>query len=183
MPFVLTHDLAEQGFVTLAISYFALTPSPGPDPGSFDGAPPEATAAAFPTWLQVVGDGTKFLQDQPGVNPARIALVGWSRGAQVALRSATRDWRYRAVVEISGQVPEPIRADVARLPPVLILHGTDDRTNPVANAFGLRDALEAAGQPYEIEIYPNGDHFWRDQQGRVGFNRIVTFLRHALAVE
>jgi dienelactone hydrolase len=183
MPFVLTRDLAEQGFVTLAISYFALTPSPGPDPGSFDGSPPEAYTAAFPTWLQVVGDGVTFLQSQPEVDPARIGLVGWSRGAQVGLRSAIRDGRYSAVVEISGQVPEQIRADAARLPRLLILHGTDDQTNAVAHAFGLRDALEAAGHPYEIEIYPNGDHFWRDQQGQVGFNRIVTFLRQTLAAE
>jgi len=183
MPFDLVRDLAAEGFVTLGISYFALTPAPGTDPESFNGAPPEAYAAALPTWLQVVHDGVTVLQDQPEVDPRRIGLVGWSRGGQVGLQAAVQDPRYGAMVSIASQVTEPILTGAAALPPVLILHGTADQTNPLQHAFALRDALDAAGRPAELLIYPNGDHFWREQQGRAGFERLADFLRLALTSE
>jgi dienelactone hydrolase len=183
MPFALVPDLAAQGFVTLGIRYFALTPSPGPDPESFSGAPPEAYAAALPTWLQVVHDGVTALGAQPEVDPTRLGLVGWSRGGQVGLQAAAQDPRYGVIVAISSQVTEPILAGVSALPPILILHGTADQTNPVGNAFALRDALEAAGHPYDWMLYPNGDHFWRDQQGQEGFDRLVDFLRQTLITD
>lgn len=184
MPIWLPRDLAAQGFVALGISYFALTPAPGPDPGMFTGAPPEAIADAFPTWMQVVTDGVTFLRGQPDVDPTRIGLVGWSMGTRLGLRHALRDHRYSVVVAISwGAREEAIPAGVAELPPVLILHGDADANAPVSRAFALRDALDAAGRPYELEIYPNGDHYWRDQQGRDGFDRLVAFLWQTLEME
>ena len=186
MPIRLPRDLAAQGFVTIAVNYFALTPSPGPNPGSFVDAPPQAYVDGLPIWLQIVSDGVSVLQSRPEVDPNRIGVVGWSGGAQVGLRSALQDHRYHAVVEMSvgannlPPVDDAIRASTARLPPVLILHGYADETNPVTNAFALRDAMEATGRQHELEVYEAGDHYWRGQQGRDGFDRILVFLRQTL---
>ncbi len=43
-------------------------------------------------------------------------------------------------------------------PPVLILHGTADKTVPVADSEALAAAMKAAGAPHELVIIPDAPH-------------------------
>lgn len=45
-------------------------------------------------------------------------------------------------------------------PPAFIAHSQDDQTVPVADSEMYHDALEQAGVPVEMHIYPEGGHGW-----------------------
>ena len=74
--------LAEAGLAVLAVSYFR---SPG-QPHALEDIPLEGFAKAI-----------DWLARQPEVDPARIGIVGGSKGAEAALLVASRDRRIRAV--------------------------------------------------------------------------------------
>src|SRR5437763_1634317 len=62
----------------------------------------------FPEWLRTISQAMAYIRGRPGIDPDRVALLGVSLGAFLALSIAT-DFaaRIRAVVEISGGMPEP----------------------------------------------------------------------------
>jgi dipeptidyl aminopeptidase/acylaminoacyl peptidase len=72
------------------------------------------------------------------------------------------------------RIRSSVREVSALKTPLLILHGDQDKNVPVAQAYLLRDALKAAGKPFEIRIYPGLDHSLR---GAAAFQDILEFLR------
>jgi len=61
--------------------------------------------------------------------------------------------------------------------PLLILHGTADRSVPVLQTFKLTDALVRAGKPFDVTIYPGEEHaFVRARTWRDAFARIEEFF-------
>jgi dienelactone hydrolase len=72
-----------QGYATLALAYFG----EGGLPKQLQEIP-----------LEYFSRGLDWLARQPGVDPARIGVVGGSKGAEAALLLASRDRRVRAVV-------------------------------------------------------------------------------------
>src|SRR5438874_5523755 len=95
----------------------------------------------FPEWLRTISQAMAYIRGRPGIDPDRVALLGVSLGAFLALSIAT-DFaaRIRAVVEISGGMPEPSLSAVgSNFPPTLILHGDDDTVVPVSMAHQLKN--------------------------------------------
>lgn len=82
MPAAARH-LAENGFMTLHLAYFAL---PGL-PSDLELVP-----------IEYLQRGVSWLQAQPGVSRDWLAIVGVSKGAEAALVLATLDTRIKAVV-------------------------------------------------------------------------------------
>ncbi|WP_194896830.1 alpha/beta hydrolase family protein [Catenulispora pinisilvae] len=68
-----------------------------------------------PDWEHVVGPVLDFLTRQPGVDPARIALLGVSLGGFLAPRAAGYEPRLAAVVAVDG-VFDAVSALTAHLP-------------------------------------------------------------------
>ena len=111
------------------------------------------------------------------------------RIASVCLASLWgRSWRWRsprsiprvkAVVEFFGGLPEELQG-VPRMPPVLILHGEDDRVVPVSEAVKLQQLLERTGTPYEIKLYPGAGHVLNGLQFMDAGRRAVQFLNKHL---
>jgi dipeptidyl aminopeptidase/acylaminoacyl peptidase len=64
--------------------------------------------------------------------------------------------------------------------PVLFLHGADDRRVPIKHAEGMRDALKAAGKPYEWVVYNGEGHGFMKPENRLDyFQKMEAFLaRH-----
>jgi len=80
--------------------------------------------------------------------PDRLALLGFSQGAMLALQVAPRRARPVAgVVAISGRLlrPERLAAEAVSKPPVLLIHGDQDPVVPFGDMARAGDALVAAG--------------------------------------
>jgi dipeptidyl aminopeptidase/acylaminoacyl peptidase len=53
--------------------------------------------------------------------------------------------------------------------PVLFVHGADDRRVPIKHAEGMRDALKAAGKPYEWVVYNGEGHGFLKPENRLDY--------------
>ena len=112
--------------------------------------------------------GLDVLAKHPRVDPARIALMGFSRGGQAALyASLTRFHKMwnKSGVEFAAYIPfYPDCAttfvgdtDVARRP-IRIFGGTPDDYNPIALCKAYAERLKAAGREVQVTEYPNAPH-------------------------
>ncbi|HEX2727020.1 MAG TPA: dienelactone hydrolase family protein [Beijerinckiaceae bacterium] len=163
--------LAAAGYHVLLVRYFERTGGNG----RADWARLRDDA---PLWVETVRDAVGHVARQPGVDADRIAVVGFSLGASLALAAAGKDPRIKAVVDVFG--PFPSGADnAARTPPVLILHGARDRVVPVEHAHRLEALLKARGVPHEVTIYPDQGHGFFGAAQIDAASRILGFLgRH-----
>ena len=101
--------------------------------------------------VQSVNDLNAFLDgliEDEGLEPAALALVGFSQGAMMSLHIAPRrDQAVAGVVAISGRllVPELLAAETKVKPPVLLVHGDRDEVVPFEDMGLAGDALSKAG--------------------------------------
>ncbi len=112
----------------------------------------------------------RLLGEVPGVDRGRLALVGYSMGAYVAVMAAAEEPAARAVVLAAGgdlpertplahlvrRVADPLRA-VGRLHgrPLLMVHGRQDRTVLPAQAERL---FAAASEPKTLRWWDAGHY-------------------------
>lgn len=135
----------------------------------------------FPLWMKTLWDAISFVETQPAVDGARIALVGFSLGAYLSLANSAIDPRVKAVVEFFGGMPKEMNFFMRRLCPTLILHGEADLTVPVEEAYRLQRLLEKKEIAYEIKIYFGAGHGFEDQTiWRDAGPRSLEFLRKYL---
>ncbi len=100
-----------------------------------------------------------FLLRQPEVDPARIAVMGLSRGGSGALASASQTAPFRAAV---GVYPLLADIEVDNRIPVLVVSGRDDG---IALPRYVREAqrrAEAEGRPFESRILAGAAHGFDD---------------------
>ena len=163
--------LAGQGYSVFVVHYFDRTGTLWADR--------DTTRSNFPVWMGTIGDGITFAAQHASVDANRIGLLGFSLGAYLALSVASLEPRVKAVVEFFGGVPEDLHG-FTRMPPVLILHGEQDRVVPVSEAMRLRELLERTGTPHEIKLYPDAGHGFGVLQWIDAGQRTVQFLRKYL---
>lgn len=133
----------------------------------------------FPTWMRTIRDAITYATMQPGVDPERVGLLGFSLGGFLALSIASLDERVKAVVEYFGGLPEEF-AGTKRMPPVLILHGEADSVVPVAEARKLDRVLRVLEVPYEKQIYPGAGHGFTGMTMVDSAQRTLAFLQKYL---
>jgi acetyl esterase/lipase len=80
-------------------------------------------------------------------------LIGMKNGDAFEHSGVFRLFPERRLRELS-----PIHHIDDRLPPVLIFHGGQDRTVHVRQSERYAAALEEAGRPVDLVVYPEGDH-------------------------
>jgi pimeloyl-ACP methyl ester carboxylesterase len=162
-------DLCYAGLAVSLPGYGATEVPPGMDP--------EIT-------LNVVLDAVSLVKKLPWINPKRLYLYGYSRGAffasllanriegikGVVLQSGAYDlnrfyqdtlW-FRSMLNPNGEENPKLISILPEIPtwhaPTLILHGEKDFLVSVQQANLLRDSLEAANKPYRFVLYPNNGH-------------------------
>jgi phospholipase/carboxylesterase len=110
-----------------------------------------------------------------GLDDGRMALVGMSQGAMVALHVGLRRARApAAIVGYSGMLlagPELVREIRAR-PPVLLVHGEADPIVPVGALDAAAIGLRAVGVAVETERRPGVGHAIDE----IGFARAAALL-------
>jgi carboxymethylenebutenolidase len=116
----------------------------------------------YPQWLATIGDALEHLRSRPKVDAGRIALLGISLGAFLALSAGVNAAnRIKAIVEISGGMPEDYAHEVSgNFPPTLILHGTGDSVVPVSQAQSLDQLLTRAHVPHSLELLEGQGHWF-----------------------
>ena len=106
----------------------------------------------------------QWLAAQPGVDAARLGLIGWSHGGSAVLATLQRG---QAEVAASAVQPafavayypgctDPLRQRWQPTTPLLMLLGGADDWTPAAPCEAL--ARQAGGPPVQVETYPGAYH-------------------------
>jgi dienelactone hydrolase len=175
--------LADSGFVALAINYYAET---GRD---------TAWGQSIHMWLDwqaAIGSAAEYLRSLPTVSSDRLGLIGFSRGAFLAISVASTIPGVKAVVDFYGGIntsTNSLENQVRNFPPLLILHGDADTIVPIQFAYVLLDAGTKAGGDVEMHIYPGAQHAFNatyspgydSEATSDSYRRAVEFLRRRLS--
>ena len=149
--------LAEAGYVAFALDMFGkgkVTTHPADAEAFVTEATkdPEAMAARFNAALDL-------LKQDPRVDTARLAAIGYCFGGSVVLDQARAGADFKAVVSFHGGLgtshpaqPGKVRARV------LALTGGADPMNPSETVAGFKKEMTAAGARFEVISYPGAKH-------------------------
>ncbi len=119
----------------------------------------------------------------PQLDPARMAIWGWSNGGSMSLYALTHSGRFKAVISVAPVTSQrnydsiyterymglpkenakgyddSIVSAAGNLRGVLLLaHGTSDDNVHLQNTIQMTDALIKAGKPFRLMLYPNKTH-------------------------
>ena len=158
-------ELRKAGFATLTYDSFAARGTTGAALQGSSGYLPPGVADAYAA--------LRLLSGQPRIDPDRIAIIGFSYGAEVAhltafetLRSALNPGPGRFAAHVAfypgGTFGAIAEANAYTGSPVLMLLGEKDDNLPVAKIENYLAYARAAGTPAPIEtlIYPGAYHAW-----------------------
>src|SRR5262245_58444289 len=188
----LATEFARLGYVGLALSMRGWPPSGGVDDCGL--RQPDDIAAAL-AWLAA----------QPGVDPDRLAVFGYSQGGQVALLAGTRSPRVRAIVAYypvtdverwkatttfpnipdyivsvcepgGSELRSPVLQAAHLTAPVLLVHGDADTRVPTEQSFLMRDALHQAGRAAQLVLVPGAVHGFTVDQDATSRSALLSFL-------
>lgn len=143
--------LAGQGTVVFLVHYFNRT-------GTLFVAGDDKIVRLSELWTDTVRDGVAYAMGHPRVREGSVGLFGYSLGAYLAVAESARNPRVGVVAELSGGIFGRLRGKLARLPPLLILHGREDERVPVSNAIELEQTARRLGARPQIHIYENEGH-------------------------
>lgn len=145
--------LAQEGYVVVAPDTYR---------GKTTGWIPRAIFLRVTTQMEeVVGDLDAvfaWLAGQQDVDPERIAVMGFCYGGDAALQYSLAYPRAAGTGIFYGSlVTDP--AQLQRLPgPVLGIFGEEDASIPLSEVNAFQVALDAAGIPNQITVYPGVGH-------------------------
>ena len=81
-------------------------------------------------------------------------------------RQSSAIWEFHSAIKHGGVIP-----------PMLILHGEQDKRVPLEQARGMRRALQSAGLPYEFVVYPREGHVISERQHLIDMGeRVLRFV-------
>jgi alpha/beta superfamily hydrolase len=108
----------------------------------------------------------EWLTAQPGVDPARLFVAGYSFGARVTLAMAATDPRLCGFIAVA---PPVLHGEWPSLQssrgPKLFLCGEHDSHAPLEV---LADRVRSLPEPKRLLIFPDTDHFFVGQERAVG---------------
>lgn len=173
--------LAQQGYVVIAPDTYR-----------------NQTTAQIPRaiWLRVTVPEERVMQDlqaafdyikgQADVDAGRIAVVGFCYGGEMALQHALRNPELAATVVFYGSPvtdPQGLGALAQTKHPVLGIFAEQDQQIPPAEAQAFQRALDAAGIPNDVTVYPGVGHAFVQPEAvaeggaaRDAWDRMIRFL-------
>jgi dienelactone hydrolase len=136
----------EHGFTVLLLHYLEASESS------------TATDDSYDAWVGAVAELIGICESSPDSKGRRIALLGYSQGAEVTLAAGSQLVPVGAIAEWYGGLPDKYFYNFKGMPPLLILHGENDRNIPVINATQLVQLCAMKKLVCENHIYPSEGH-------------------------
>lgn len=93
-----------------------------------------------------------------GLPPEKLALVGFSQGAMLALHVGLHRPQCAGVVAYSGAFLEDLNEAILARPPVLLIHGAEDQVVSALFAQIAKGRLESHNVPVTLSVLPHLDH-------------------------
>lgn len=153
-------DLAAHGYLALAMDYHG---------GEvFFNRPDAMLARVMPLLanverMQAIGRAAlDVLLAQPGVDPNRIAALGYGAGGQVVLELARIGVAFRAIAVVHPAFPDAKTEDWTDVTGTLLMcTGSEDPLCTPQQVLTFGHALQKAGVDWRVNIYGGAEHaFW-----------------------
>lgn len=189
----MTEDLARRGFVGISMVHRGY-------PGS------EGCMEYGKGEVADIGNLTEILMAEPFIDPAKMGIMGYSRGAHNAVLALERYSCFSAgvlwstpvdmidhvgvnpwIAEMFGGLPDEvpqeyrIRSSIHFVDgincPVLLIHGEEDDVIPVRHTVRMAEALEKLHKPFELKLVPGEGHTWSQGGFERNWRLTVDFFR------
>lgn len=159
--------LSDKGYVVIMPNYLGVTSDPE-----------DRRNAAI--WRQVVVDGAVWAGTLPGVDPARVGTMGFSRGGWLACDAGLTEANVKAVVGIASG--GNLRAEqMRRKPPVLLIYASGDPIVPPRVTRAWERTLKDAQVPVETYVVDSPRHVLQANEWHLVFDTAHAFFRRTLA--
>ena len=111
-------------------------------------------------WSQASGEAVRFLGTQPGVDPQKVVLWGYSLGGYLATDGSLTDYGTAAAAGggSAGTASWSHASRGSRNIPILMLHGRSDRSVNVSSMEALARNLSVRGATVETELLAGQGH-------------------------
>jgi carboxymethylenebutenolidase len=174
----LTDKFAAEGFVVLAVGWQTFTSEPSEE-----------------VMTQLVEDSATFLSTRADVDPERLGLTGFCAGGKYTMLLLPQIKVFAAGVAWYGfpYSGDPTAADlIADLDaPLLIIHGSDDRSSRVVDIYRYVTSLAEAGKYFELKVYQGEPHGFmiehnelsEDEVALDAYHEMVDFFKRKLVVK
>jgi dienelactone hydrolase len=149
--------LAEMGYTALAVDMYgegkqAMHPD---DAGKFSSELMKNFDVAKARFMAALG----FLKEQSGVDPQRIAAIGYCFGGGVVLNMAREGIDLKGVASFHGGLGavRPAQPGMVKAK-ILVLHGEDDKFVAPEQIEAFRKEMKDSGADFEFITYPAAAH-------------------------
>ena len=175
----LTVKLAQEGYVVLS-----------PEWQTFEKRPADETIEGL------IRDTAAYLRTRPDVDAARLGLTGFCAGGRYTMLFLPRMNEFKSGVAWYGfpysggfaNQSKPIDFIEQLKAPMLMIHGTNDQSSPIADIYRYTAELEAAGKDFEITVYEGEPHGFmlsggqlrEDEVAQDAFEQMIDFFRRKL---
>lgn len=117
----------------------------------------------FDEWLDTLRDGIRWVHGRESKGTQRIGIYGYSLGGFLAIAAASDNPLVGAVTEQAGGIWNSQEKRVGKMPPVLMVHGLEDKRVPVEKyAKALRRVLGERGGHVETDWVPAEGHVFSE---------------------
>jgi dienelactone hydrolase len=133
----------------------------------------------FGEWLETLRDGIVWVRGRE--EKGSIGLYGYSLGGFLAIAAASDNPLVGAVTEQAGGIWNSQEKRVGKMPPVLMVHGLEDKRVPVEKyAKPLRRVLRMRGGRVETEFVPGEGHVFGEPAMAVVRPKVAKFFSREL---
>jgi dienelactone hydrolase len=128
----------------------------------------------FEEWLATVRDGISWAHSR---EKGSIGLYGYSLGGFLAIAAASDNPLVGAVTEQAGGIWNSEEKRIGKMPPVLMVHGLEDKRVPVEKyAKPLLRVLRARGGHVETDFVPGEGHVFSESAMAVVRPKVAKFF-------
>lgn len=113
--------------------------------------------------LEEIQNAANYLISRPDVSSSKVGIVGFCMGGGLALQMAVRGENFAVAAPFYGSPLNAEQAAQVKIP-VIGSYGEMDQSIPVPAVRAMEEAIRAAGQRVDIQLYPAGHAFFNDDR-------------------